>query len=138
MRPTVLVVEDEMLIRWQMADDLARLGFVVVEADNAASALRILETNANIQVVFTDVQMPGTMDGIALAHHVRERWPPTIIVVCSGNAIPEQANLPSEIAILAKPMDTDILTALVSDIFDRLSALAGQTPAPGAPSLKSC
>jgi len=74
----VLVVEDEPLIRSHLVAMLENEGCKTYEAGSAAEAIAILESNSKITVVFTDVQMPGTMDGIALARYVRERWPPTV------------------------------------------------------------
>jgi CheY-like chemotaxis protein len=72
---SVLVVEDEHLIRMDTASSLEAVGFIVYEAGNAAEAIRCLELHNEIRLIFTDVQMPGSMDGIALAHYVRDRWP---------------------------------------------------------------
>jgi len=80
----VLVVEDEPVVRLDLIGTLERAGFGTPEAGSAAEAIALIEGHPEIRVVFTDVQMPGTMDGIALANCVRERWPPTIIVVSSG------------------------------------------------------
>src|SRR5688572_5317424 len=80
----VLVVEDEPLVRLDLETRLADTGYLVFEASSAAEAIAILERHPQIRVVFTDIQMPGDMDGLALARYVRDRWPPTIIVVSSG------------------------------------------------------
>src|SRR5688572_5865336 len=84
----VLVVEDEPLVRLDLATRLADAGYLIFEASYAAEAIGILERHPQIRVVFTDIQMPGDMDGLALAHYVRHRWPPTIIVVSSGRVQP--------------------------------------------------
>lgn len=96
----VLVVEDETLIRIDLVTYLEQAGYRVVEAPDAATAIDILERDRDIRVVFTDVRMPGDMDGLALARVVRERWPPTIIVICSANA--ERSDL-ADVHILDKP-----------------------------------
>ena len=75
-RPVVLIVEDECLIRMDAADMIAGAGFEVVEAANGDQAIEILETRRDITVVFTDIQMPGSMDGLKLVRAVRGRWPP--------------------------------------------------------------
>jgi CheY-like chemotaxis protein len=77
----------------------------VFEAEDADAAIRILDTTPSICVVLTDVQMPGSMDGIRLAHHVRERFPPTLLVVASGAARPSEADLPARAVFIAKPFD---------------------------------
>ena len=79
-RPVVLIVEDELLLRINAADMISAAGFEVVEATNADDAIEILESRRDITVVFTDIQMPGSMDGLKLAHAVRGRWPPIKIV----------------------------------------------------------
>ena len=89
---SVLVVEDELLVRMGIVDDLEEAGFKTVEAGSASDAIRVLETRSDIRVVFTDIEMPGTMDGLALSHYVRHRWPPTIIVISSGKRRPSQMN----------------------------------------------
>ena len=81
---TILVVEDEPLIRMDIADQLQNLGFRVIEAANAREAVAQLDANNDIQVMFTDVDMPGDMDGLMLAAAVRNRWPPIKIIVTSG------------------------------------------------------
>lgn len=101
--PTILVVEDEPLILIAVADELREAGFSVLEAWNAAEAIRLLEANANVRVLFTDIDMPGSMDGLALAAVVRERWPPVRIIVTSGKRIPEIEALPMGSAFIAKP-----------------------------------
>ena len=84
-RPVVLIVEDEFLLRMDAADMVAAAGFEVVEAANADEAIEILEARRDITVVFTDIQMPGSMDGLKLARAVRGRWPPIKIVATSGH-----------------------------------------------------
>ena len=81
---SVLVVEDEQLIRMDTAVSLEATGFIVHEAANAADAIRCLELHPEIRLVFTDVNMPGSMDGLALARYVRGRWPPVKLIVTSG------------------------------------------------------
>jgi CheY-like chemotaxis protein len=74
--PAVLIVEDEALIRMDTASLIEDAGFKVHEAGNADEAIRILELHDEIRLIFTDVNMPGSMDGLKLAHYVRGRWPP--------------------------------------------------------------
>lgn len=81
LRIAVLVVEDELLVRMDIADYLIGDGFEVFEAGNAVDAIALLEANPHIQVLFTDIDMPGGMDGLMLAVAVRHRWPPIEIVV---------------------------------------------------------
>ena len=116
----VLVVEDEPIIRLDLIDTLERAGFGTLGAGSAAEAIALLEMHPEIRVVFTDVQMPGTMDGVALAKCVRERWPPTIIVVSSGKVVFQPGELPDDIPTLAKPYDEVRLEQVMSDIWSRL------------------
>jgi two-component system, response regulator PdtaR len=99
----VLVVEDEYLIRMETVHSLEAEGFVVHEAANAAEAIRRLERHTEIRLVFTDVNMPGTMDGVALAHYVRGRWPPVKLIVTSGYAKIKESDLPEGSLFVEKP-----------------------------------
>jgi CheY-like chemotaxis protein len=120
-RHTVLVVEDEVLVRMHLTEMLQDAGYLTLEASSAAEALAILEKHREIRVVFTDIQMPGTMDGIALARYVRKRWPPTIIVVSSGKTRPKAGELPDDMDFLAKPYEAQSLNRIMSDVAERLS-----------------
>ena len=93
-RPVVLVVEDEFLLRMEAADMVKAAGFEVVEAGNADEAIEILEARRDITLVFTDIQMPGSMDGLKLARAVRGRWPPIKIVATSGHLHVRETDLP--------------------------------------------
>jgi CheY-like chemotaxis protein len=101
----ILAVDDEPLIRMALAEFLEDEGFVVFMAGNADHAIAILEANPSIEVVATDVQMPGSLDGLKLAHVVRERWPPTILIVVSEAAKVEQSDLPADATFLREPVD---------------------------------
>jgi CheY-like chemotaxis protein len=102
-RPVVLVVEDELLIRTNAIDMLRDAGFDVIEAVNADEAIMILEGGSTIDVVFTDIQMPGSMDGLKLAAAVRNRWPPIKIVATSGVLKVGEDDLPAGSRFLPKP-----------------------------------
>jgi CheY-like chemotaxis protein len=102
-RPVVLIVEDELLLRMDAADMIAGAGFEVVEAGNADQAIEILETRPDITVVFTDIQMPGSMDGLKLARAIRGRWPPIKIVATSGRLHVAERDLPKGGRFLPKP-----------------------------------
>jgi two-component system, response regulator PdtaR len=97
----VLVAEDEELVRLVIVQVLLDEGFEVLEAEHAEAALIVLESHARrIHVLFTDIQMPGTMDGLALAHHASKHWPWIGLLVTSarprsdGTAFPEQSRCP--------------------------------------------
>ena len=82
--PVILIVEDEFLLRMDSAEVIENAGFEVIQAANADEAIAILTARPDIHVVFTDIQMPGSMDGLKLARFVRNRWPPIKIVATSG------------------------------------------------------
>jgi len=100
---SVLVVEDQPLIRMDILEQLQHLGFEVLEATNANEAVTMLTANHNIQVMFTDVDMPGGMDGLMLAAAVRDRWPPIKIIVTSGHRKVTASDLPVGTRFIDKP-----------------------------------
>ena len=99
----VLVVEDEHLIRMDTATSLEAAGFTVYAPDNAADAISCLELHKEIRLIFTDINMPGSMDGLALAHYVRGRWPPVKIIVTSGYVKVRCDDLPVGAIFVEKP-----------------------------------
>src|ERR1700722_6115144 len=102
-RPVVLVVEDEFLIRMHAAEMIEEAGFEVLEASNADEAVAILEARLDIAVVFTDIQMPGSMDGLKLARAERNRCPPIHIVAPSGLVDVRPLDFPDGGLFLPKP-----------------------------------
>jgi CheY-like chemotaxis protein len=118
-RPVVLIVEDEFLLRMNAVDMIAAAGFEVVEAENADQAIEILEARPDITVVFTDIQMPGSMDGLKLARAVRGRWPPIKIVATSGHVNVAETDLPDGGRFLPKPYSPDQLTDLLQEMTGR-------------------
>ena len=104
----VLIVEDELLIRMGTGSTLEDAGFTVIEAGDAEEAIGILEQQAEvISVVFTDVQMPGLMDGVALAHHTRQHWPWIGLLIVSAKAVHTLGELPLGCRFLSKPYDPE-------------------------------
>ncbi len=102
--PTIiLIVEDEPLLRVAATELIEDLGFKFFEAVNADDALRILEDHPEISIVFTDVQMAGTMDGLALASLATKRWPPLRFIIVSGGVTPTREQMPVEAVFLTKP-----------------------------------
>ena len=103
--PTVvLVVEDEMLLRMRAVDMVEDAGFTPVEAVDADEAVAILESRSDIALLFTDIQMPGSMDGLKLAHAVHERWPPIRIILVSGQLKLANIDIPAESRFFGKPL----------------------------------
>jgi CheY-like chemotaxis protein len=78
-------------------------GFIAVEAKDAQEAILILENRLDIRVMFTDIDMPGSLNGLALAAHVRDRWPPIEIILTSGHAFPLHHELPKGAVFIPKP-----------------------------------
>ena len=99
----VLVVEDEALVRMNSAEMIRDLGFEVIEATDADHAVSLLESNPDIRIVFTDIQMPGSMDGLRLAAVVRDRWPPIALLITSGQLHPPSTDMPAGARFLPKP-----------------------------------
>jgi CheY-like chemotaxis protein len=114
--PVVLIVEDELLLRMDAADMIAAAGFAVLEAENADQAIEILEARPDITVVFTDIQMPGSMDGLKLARAVRGRWPPIKIVATSGRVNVAETDLPDGGRFLPKPYSPHQVTGLLREV----------------------
>jgi CheY-like chemotaxis protein len=102
-RAVILVVEDDVLIRMDAAQMISGDEFDVIEAANADEALAILETRLDVTVVFTDIQMPGSMDGFKLAAAIRDRWPPIKIITTSGRVTIDRDDLPHGGRFLQKP-----------------------------------
>ena len=102
-KAVILIVEDNAVIRMGAIDLVVHAGYEALEATNADDAIRLLEARADIVLVFTDVGMPGTMDGIKLAHYIRNRWPPVKLIVASGRSIVEQSRLPEGSHFFPKP-----------------------------------
>jgi len=100
---TILVVEDQPLLRLHAIDMIQDAGFIALEAEDADAAIAILMLSADIQLVFTDIEMPGSMDGIQLAALVRDRWPPMRIIVTSGRGPVDASTLPVGCPFIAKP-----------------------------------
>ena len=112
-RPVVLVVEDETLIRMDAIEAIEAAGFDVIEAASADQAIAILEQRSDIRLIFTDIHMPGSMDGLKLAHFVKDRWPPIKIIATSGHARIDQGDLPEGSRFLSKPYAAKEITKAI-------------------------
>lgn len=113
---TVLIVEDEPLILLNAVAHLEDEGFGVVEAANADEAIALLTQRPDIQLLFTDIDMPGSMDGLKLSAFVRKRWPPICIVVTSDKRMIEVTDLPDGSVFFAKPYGLDEVTVSMRDL----------------------
>ncbi len=113
----IVVAEDEELTRSCAVEALTDAGFQVIEAAHATEALSFLQVNATTtHLLFTDIHMPGSMNGLELAHHARHHWPWIAILVASGNARPRQSELPPGGRFLPKPYDLDHMISHVHDL----------------------
>ena len=113
---TVLVVEDEAFLLFAIADELREAGFDVLEATNADQAIQLLETRQDIAILFTDIDMPGSMDGLRLSAAVRDRWPPIKIIITSGKRRPAQDTMPSGGVFLPKPYAPETVAATIQGL----------------------
>ena len=110
--PTVvLVVEDEMLLRMRAVDMVEDAGYTSVEAVDADQAVAILESRSDIALLFTDIQMPGSMDGLGLAHSVHDRWPPIKIILVSGQLKLANIDIPVGSKFFGKPLEAKVMIA---------------------------
>jgi CheY-like chemotaxis protein len=116
---SVLVVEDEPLIRMYIVSEIEEVGFKVYEAGNADEAIVLLERHNEIRLIFTDVHMPGSMDGVKLAHYVRGRWPPVKIIVTSGHARVAAEDIPSGSVFVRKPYRPQQVTSKLLEMVGR-------------------
>jgi CheY-like chemotaxis protein len=121
--PVVLLVEDEPLVRMTAADELEKAGFQVLEAANADVALKVLEVRSDeVQVLFTDVDMPGSMDGLALAEQVHARWPHVLLLISSGYARPHPDEIPDHGHFVPKPYIGATLVRHIHEMMHRPQA----------------
>jgi CheY-like chemotaxis protein len=112
-KPVILVVEDEVLVRMVAVSVAEESGFEVLSAATADEAIGILESRSDIQLVFTDVHMPGSMDGLRLAHAVRGRWPPVELLVTSALGNVTAKDLPERRRFLPKPYNAATLSRVL-------------------------
>jgi CheY-like chemotaxis protein len=114
----VLIVEDELLLRELAVEFIELAGFIALEAGDADEAVALLEARPDIAVLFTDINMPGSMDGLKLAHTVHDRWPAINIVVASGRVRLKQSDLPPNSIFLEKPYHGETMIAQLRKMSD--------------------
>jgi two-component sensor histidine kinase/ActR/RegA family two-component response regulator len=131
--PNVLVVEDEMILRMRAVDIVEDAGYCPVQAVNADEAISILESRSDISLLFSDIQMPGTMDGLKLAHAVHNRWPAIKIVLVSGHVKPSEAERPADSRFFRKPLAVDEMISQLQTMIGAgaLKILPNTTTDPG-------
>jgi two-component system, response regulator PdtaR len=118
-KQVILVVEDDALLRMVAADTLEEHGFAVVEAANADAALKLLETRDDVRLLFTDIQMAGSCDGMDLARQVHARWPNILLVITSGQIKPAEAEIPDHGHFIGKPYREKDLLGEVNDMMSK-------------------
>src|SRR3979411_2485793 len=116
---SVLVVEDEMRLRMRAVDMVEDAGFTAIEAVNADDALAILESRTDIELLFTDIQMPGSMDGLKLAYAVHERWPLIKIILVSGQLKLTDADKPPDSRFFGKPLGVPQMIAEMQEMMGK-------------------
>jgi len=109
----VLVVEDEYVIRMDAVVMIEEAGYNVVEACNADAAIAILKTREDIGIVVTDIEMPGSMDGIKLARTIRDQWPPIELIITSGRYRVRTNQLPPRAQFMPKPYTPNVLVTAI-------------------------
>ena len=112
----ILVVEDQFLVLLAIAGELEDAGFTVHKAADADQAIAVLEEHPEIELIFTDINMPGTMDGLKLATTVRRRWPKVGIVVTSGDVQPRVRELPADGVFVSKPYNAHRTIGVLRDM----------------------
>jgi CheY-like chemotaxis protein len=112
----VLIVEDEMLLRMRAVDMVEDAGYTSLEAVDADAAFAILESRSDIALLFTDIQMPGSMDGLKLAHAVHQRWPPIKIILVSGQLRLAKADIPPNSRFFGKPLQAREMIAEMQEM----------------------
>ncbi|WP_249781075.1 response regulator [Bradyrhizobium sp. dw_78] len=115
----VLVVEDEALLRMCAVDMVEDAGYTSVEAVDADQAIAILESRSDIALMFTDIQMAGSMNGLKLAHAVHERWPPIKIILVSGQLKLANTDIPAGSRYFGKPLDAKVMIAQMQNMIDQ-------------------
>jgi CheY-like chemotaxis protein len=112
---TILVVEDDVLIRFMIADDLMASGYQIIQAATADEALKVLQSSAHLDLILTDIRMPGSMDGLALAARARAQWPHLKIIVLSGDLPAISATIPAD-AFIPKPYSASAVLICVKQL----------------------
>ena len=117
-KPLVLVVEDEPLLRLHAVTLIEEAGFETCEAGSADEAIALLESETRIRIVFSDIDLPGDMDGLRMAAAIRDRWPPVELILTSGHVVVNSADLPERGHFFSKPYDS-------AKLIDTLNSFGG-------------
>jgi DNA-binding NtrC family response regulator len=114
-RPIAVVVDDEPFILMDTSDIISDAGYSIVEATTADEAYGFLNEHSSVQLVFTDVQTPGAIDGFELERIVASRWPDICVVVVSGAAVPVPGDLPENAEFIAKPFSAETVLEVLRE-----------------------
>lgn len=124
--PIALVVDDEPLILMDTSDMISDEGYAVVEATTADEAYEFLDRHSSLQLLFTDVQMPGDLDGFDLARAVADRWPHICVVIASGAAVPGPGDIPANATFISKPFTAELVHQLLKTHCDHINSTKRQ------------
>lgn len=127
--PTILVVEDDALIRMMATDLVEDLGYAVFEVESADAAITMLEKHDEITIVFTDIHMAGSMDGLQLAALTHVRWPAVGFVIVSGEHAAKADQMPSGSKFFAKPYNPAAVRDALLQMSNEITASAANAPA---------
>ncbi|KAA2235926.1 response regulator [Salinarimonas soli] len=105
----ILLVDDDPLVRATIAEALIDEGFVVLQAANASEAVAVLQARADVLAVISDIDMPGTMNGISLAWEIKNQWPNTPVTLISGRVHPPAGTVPEDVVFVAKPLRLSVM-----------------------------
>jgi len=118
-RPTILVTEDNVLLRLDASELLEAHGYEVVQADSAEEALKVMEERNDVRVLFTDIQMPPGCDGLELARKVHDRWPKVLLLITSGQVQPARAEIADDGLFIRKPYRAKDLLSEIDTLLER-------------------
>ncbi len=118
-KTVVMVVDDEFLVRMLIVDSLIDAGFDVIEAMNADEAIKLLDQYPQVSVLFTDINMPGSLDGLELARRVHEARPNVQIILTSGRIRPDASMTPPGGTFIEKPYASDDIVRLITTVDKR-------------------
>jgi CheY-like chemotaxis protein len=116
--PTILVAEDNVLLRLNTFELLEEHGYTVIEAGNAEEALKVMENRKDVRLLFTDIQMPPGVDGLELAREVHKRWPKVILFITSGQVQPSRAEIADGGSFIQKPYQCEDLLDQIDDLIN--------------------
>ena len=124
---TLLIVDDEPLVRWSLRERFTHDGYNVIEAVNSTEALELLDARPDISLMLTDVRMPGELDGYNLSRLVRMKYPAIGIIVISGDSLPRESDLPQGARFLAKPLLPSVLLGAIRETLAQGPAVPGDS-----------